>query len=710
MPSKFNAADDIVRPEHMTVGDITRVVLSGLRDRTDIDDLCRREGISRQQFDSWTHAFVRAGKRQLAAISNEPDRHVSLFPQMPAVDLLSDTIESLSEGVALFDENDRLVLFNSRQREHLDPDGTVLRIGGHLADMTREVIQQGSILPPEGQSGEEFALSLLDAVRGCAKDVDIPASGDRHLRGSAHYTPLGGRLITIEDITEKRRAEQAEREADMLLRKIVEACPTNFLVSRVSDGKIIYCPPASRERFGDIETTLSFFLAPEDRETYLAALLPTGSLDDYRVRFRRADGSIMDGMTAARVTDYKGEDVIVSATRDISNELAMQAELEHQREMVHQNEKLSALGELLAGVAHELNNPLSIVVGYALMLREKIENPKQKRQVERIGDAAERCAKIVKTFLAMARQRPANIEACAISEIVEMAVDVAGYGLRANGTRIYLELDPDLPPVGVDRDQIVQVFTNLIVNAEHALRGLGERGCLTVRSSRDQAADLVKIEIIDNGRGMKPEVQARIFEPFFTTKGVGVGTGVGLAFCHRVVTTHGGTLSVRSKPGDGACFTVGLPIAAYDEDAAGPAPQMGRSAAGQRILVVDDEVGVTDLMRDILEDAGYDVDTENDARSALKRLNSQTYDAVLSDFKMPGFDGEALLKHIKMTSAHHADRIAFITGDAMSEKVSGFLETAAIEYLEKPIAPADVLELVEGLCSRNGEGLQNDDQ
>lgn len=704
MPSEPNAGDERSRPEIMSVDDITRVVLCGLSGQTDIDDLCRREHISRQQFDNWTDAFVRAGKRQLAAISLEPEKHVSLFPQMPAVDLLSDTIESLSEGVALFDESDRLVLFNSKQREHVDPDGTVLRIGGHLADMTREVIQKGFILPPEGQSGEQFALSLLDAVRECVKDVDIPASGDRHLRGSAHHTPLGGRLITIEDITEKRRAEQAEREADMLLRKIVEACPTNFLVSRVSDGKIIYCPPASRERFGNIETTLSFFLAPEDRETYLSALLPTGSLDDYRVRFRRADGSIMEGMTAARVTDYKGEDVIVSATRDISNELAMQAELEHQREVAHQNEKLSALGELLAGVAHELNNPLSIVVGYALMLREKIKDSKQKRQVERIGDAAERCAKIVKTFLAMARQRPANIEACEVAEIVEMAVDVAGYGLRANGTKISIDLEPDLPPVGIDRDQIVQVFTNLIVNAEHALRDLGERGRLTVRSSRNRTADLVKIEILDNGKGMTPEVQARIFEPFFTTKDVGVGTGVGLAFCHRIVTTHGGTLSVRSKPGEGASFTVGLPIAAQGQEISGAASQSCGRASGQRVLVVDDEEGVTDLMRDILEDAGYDVETENDARLALERLKSQDFDAILSDLKMPGIDGEAFLAHIKMTSAHHADRIAFVTGDAMSEKVARFLEVAAIDYLEKPIAPADVLELVDGLCSRNGEG------
>ncbi|MEP3276326.1 MAG: ATP-binding protein [Stappiaceae bacterium] len=690
----------------MSADDITRVVLCGLRAETDSADLCRREGISPQDLARWTDTFIAAGKQQLSAKLIESDRSGSLFPQMPAVDLLSDTIESLSEGVALFDENDRLVLFNSRQQQHIDPEGTVLRIGGHLADMTRALVHKGAMVPPEGVSADEFADLLLEAVRDCAKEVDVPASGNRHLLGSAHHTPLGGRLITIEDITEKRHAEQAEREADMLLRKIVEACPTTFLVSRVSDGKIIYYPPASRDRFGEIETTLSFFLNPEDRETYLAALLPTGNLNDYRVRFRRADGSIMEGLTAARVTDYKGEDVIVSATRDISEQLAMQAELEHQREVAHQNEKLSALGELLAGVAHELNNPLSIVVGYALMLQQKIDDPKQRRQLERIGDAAERCAKIVKTFLAMARQRPANIEASAISDIIEMAVDVAGYSLKASGARIVLDLDSDLPLVGIDRDQMAQVFTNLIVNAEHALEGLREKGTLTIRAYGDHDAGLVKVEVTDNGKGMTPEIQARIFEPFFTTKDVGTGTGVGLAFCHRIISAHGGTLTVRSQPGRGACFMIGLTVA--DPVVASPdiKGEEVKQIVGHQVLIVDDEVGVADLMREILEEAGYEVTVENDARTALGKLKFMEFDAILSDFKMPGLDGAAFFNELRKISPRHAERIAFVTGDAMSERVGRFIEAAAVRYLEKPIVPTEVIRLVEELGGQSEGGSE----
>lgn len=622
-----------------------------------------------------------------------------------AREMMTDIIESLDEGISLYDPDLKFVMRNNRRYEMLSERDHTIEPGQHLKDVTLHLASSGRILLAENETPEQWSNRIVELTRQFSKNIEVPGTDNRLYLLSAHKTKLGGHLLVFQDVTEQRRAEKAGREADELLRTIVEACPTTFLVSTIEDGKIIYYPPASRDRFGDIESTLEFFLKPDDRVDYLNKLLPTGILDDYRVRFRRRDGTIMDGLTAARVTDYKGQDVIVSSTRDISDQLAMQAELERQREIAHQNEKLSALGELLAGVAHELNNPLSIVVGYALMLQNKVEDPKHKEQIERIGNAAERCAKIVKMFLAMARQRPMRIENCSLNEILETVIDVSGYGLKAAGVVIKLDLDPDLPPVAADPDQMAQVFTNLIVNAEHALSGLGEQGRLTLTSYFDTAPDEVVVEVRDNGAGVSEDIQARIFEPFFTTKEVGQGTGIGLAFCHRIVSYHDGKLTLQSTPGQGAAFTMRMKAEIRTGETAPVEAEPAAAQENRRILVVDDEDGVADLIHDILKENGFQVETRNDPRLALDLLRTQTFDLILSDVKMPGLDGEAFLEGIEKISPHHARRTVFITGDGMSSDVAGFFERTGCRHLEKPIAPADLITFVKQMCALGDDGL-----
>lgn len=637
-------------------------------------------------------------------ITDITDRKCS---EQRAREMLNDAMQSIDDGFALYDADLRYVMSNRKFIDMVHAGEVELQSGRCMIDVLRDLARSGAFVIPDWMTVDDWASKVVVQVRDYSKNLKLTRTDGRFYFGSSHRTELGGYLITVREVTDQRRAEQAEREADGLLRTIVEACPANFMVSRVDDGHIIYCPPASRERFGGIETTLSFFLDPQDRAVYLNHLLPTGVLDDYPVRFRRADGSIMDGLTSARVIQYQGEDVIVSSTRDVTEQLAMQAELARQREISHQNEKLSALGELLAGVAHELNNPLSIVSGYALMLQDKVEEPVMKRRVERIAQAAERCAKIVKTFLAMARQRPARIEDCSLNEVVEIAFDVAGYGVRAAGVTTKLDLDPSLPPVVGDPDQLAQVFTNLIVNAEHALSDKGQKGLLTLRTFYDRASGESVAEVRDNGDGVASELQARIFEPFFTTKDVGTGTGVGLAFCHRIIVSHGGTLSLRSSPGSGASFfvrlkTIGLPKRAAIADAERghetkqAAPCEGRP---RRILVVDDETGVTELFKDLLEDAGYEVATRNDAAEALELLDTQCFDVILSDIKMPGIDGMDFLKAIETAKASYVDRIAFVTGDSMSPQVADFLKRAGKHHVEKPVASSELIDVIERVCA-----------
>lgn len=612
----------------------------------------------------------------------------------------TEALEAFDEGFALWDSDLRLVLENERIFNMLYPNEPPPR-RGQPGDAFQLILQEqfaNKVFKlPEGVPADQVIGFWKQLITSYTKGLDIELEDGRILTGSSHETSLGGYLLTFKDVTDQRRAEAAEREADTLLKLIVDACPTNFMVSRIDNGKIIYLSNASTARFGEVDSKLSFFPRPEDRLKYLDALLPTGVVDDYPVRFRRGDGTMRDGLISARITRYKGEDVIVSATRDITEQLQLQTELQHQREIAHQNEKLSAMGELLAGVAHELNNPLSVVVGYALMLQEKLEDPAHKKRIERIGQSAERCARIVKVFLAMARQRPVDLEQWSLSDIIESAFDMTGFPIKSKGARVVFDLDASLPPVAADGDQLIQVFSNLISNAGHAIADSGKDGILTLKSYFDEDLQRVVGEVIDNGPGVPEELQTRIFEPFFTTKDAGAGTGIGLALCHRIVDTHGGRLSIKSKQSKGARFIVRLPQSETPARHFPPLKAQARTAGPLRVLVVDDQSEVADLLRDMLEDSGYQVEIRHDAQAALHLLDSETFDVILSDIKMPGLSGDAFLEKIKSLRPDQAKRLAFVTGDVMSPRVAAFLAKAAVPYIEKPVVPSELDALIEQL-------------
>ena len=594
----------------------------------------------------------------------------------------------------LFDGDKRLLLWNEAFVRLIMPEGTEPKVGMHLSDLAHVLYDGDAFVVPDGVDRAGFHEMIVGAVEGFAQDFPLERTDGLRIEGSCYPTPLGGYLGSARDVTQRVFAEEQAREADALVRTIVDASPTTFLVSRFDDGKVIYQPGLSRERFGSIETTLEFFLDPAHRTDYLEALSRTGSVTDYPVRFRRGDGSIMDGLTSARVIEFRGERLIVSSTRDVTDFLAMQAELERQRESAHQAEKMSAMGSLLAGVAHELNNPLSVVVGYAMMLSEKATDPVLARRLAEISAAAERCARIVRAFLGMARQRPAELAPVALNEIVDLAVEVAGTGIRAAGGAIDLALDPDLPEVMADADQIAQVFANLVNNAEHAMQDRAGEARLVI-SSR-VSGPVVEVSFADNGTGIDDATRSRIFEPFFTTKDVGSGTGIGLAFAHRIVTGHGGRIEVASAPGKGASFSVRLPRRTASAPGIGPAE--APTPAPRSILVVDDNAGVAALLQELLAEAGHEVTTAQDGPSALQLCEDRAFDVVLCDVRMPGMDGTRVLAELRARGSASAGRFAFLTGDALSPGIAERIAAAGRPCLEKPVTPGALLAIVAELA------------
>lgn len=608
--------------------------------------------------------------------------------------LIRTVVESLGEGVALYDSDLRLQMNNPAFRRLVMDDRDLTREGTHLADEVRACIAAGLFPVPE--DGPEAVVEwILGCVDGSLSNVELPLTDGGVLEASNFRTPDGGYLVAMRDITERKRAEEATREADALVRTIVEASPTTFLVSRLSDARIVYAPPVSRETFSETDTMHAFFIGSSTRQDFIEALLPTGMLQDFPVEFRRrSDGAPRKGLISARLVDFGGEKLVVSSTRDITEQTAMQEELERQREIAHQNEKLSAMGELLAGVSHELSNPLSVVVGYAMMLDGRIEDPLVAARVHEISVAAERCAKIVKTFLAMARQRPAELAPASINELIEVAADVAAYGLRASGAALRLELAPDLPEVTVDNDQMAQVFANLIANAEHALAGRAD-ATLTIATRHDEPTGRVVAEFRDTGAGIVPKILPRVFEPYFTTKDAGAGTGFGLAYCHRVVTAHGGEILLDSRPGEGTTIAVALPA----NSGRGMSPDVHRPepvAAGS-VLLIDDDPNVLRMLSEVLQNAGWSVTALGDGRAAVAACRVRTFDAVLCDLRMPGMDGFEVAAELSARLRHQVGRLAFLTGDGLSPQTAERLARFGRPVIEKPATPEAILALVAGL-------------
>jgi len=275
---------------------------------------------------------------------------------------------------------------------------------------------------------------------------------------------------------------------------------------------------------------------------------------------KRKDNSEFPVEMTLRQVDLIGRRLVTAYIRDLTAQRNAEREIAQQRETLQRNEKLSALGTLLAGVAHELNNPLTIVVGQSQLLRETEQDERVLKRAEKIANAAERCVKIVSTFLSMAREQPPKRKPVDINRVIHDVVDLLDYNLRLHNIALELELDAHLPNVLADHNQLHQVISNLVINAQQALQDAPQKIIRIIATQSDNQQQLC-IKVIDSGAGIEPDLRARIFEPFFTTKAVGVGTGLGLSVCNGITQSHGGSIEYEEVAGMGACFTLCLPVA-----------------------------------------------------------------------------------------------------------------------------------------------------
>jgi signal transduction histidine kinase len=358
-----------------------------------------------------------------------------------------------------------------------------------------------------------------------------------------------------------------------------------------------------------------------------------------------------------------------------------------------QSEKLSGIGEFIAGVAHELNNPLTSVMGFSELLRNTDVDPKYKRYLDMINKCALRCQKIVQALLSFARRRAPERKPVCLNGVLEAALEILQYQLRTSNVEVITRFDSALPLAMIDPHQMQQVFVNILNNARQAIEADKPGGWIRVSTSTRE--DTIRITFEDSGPGIPPESLSRIFDPFFTTKEVGQGTGLGLSLCYGIIREHGGTITPYSRPGKGATFVIELPVSHEAADlpagvhSSEPAPPSSQEGQGKRILAIDDEEPILLMMRETLAPHGYEVDVASDGQSGLAQLSRKQYDIVLCDWKMPGLNGGHVYQRLCQTHPHLSSRVIFITGDIVNEKTRAFFEQENRICLAKPFTLAE---------------------
>jgi PAS domain S-box-containing protein len=505
-------------------------------------------------------------------------------------------------------------------------------------------------------------------------------------------------LSAIEAETERERSETALKESEGKFRDFFETSRDIVFITS-HDGTILDINSAFEEILGYTrEESLawnvsSFYKEPKERDKFREVIGGGGFVKDYEAILRRKDGTYLDCLITAVVRkDQNGTIVGYQGTiRDVSEKKRMERQL-------IRAEKLSSLGGILSGVAHEMNNPLTSIIGISqIIMRGPIpENLREKLEI--IHRESFRTSKIIQGLLTFAREHKPERKMILVNKIIEESYRLREYEFRVDNIAIKMELSPDIPFTAADPYQLQQVFVNLINNSHHALTS-GGGTVLTIRSfTRDNE---IVIEFEDDGPGIPEKDIGFIFDPFFTTKEVGKGTGLGLSIVYGIINEHDGKIEVTSPPGKGAIFSIRLPVIKKITDAAPSVRKPAdRPQVGKNVLVVEDEESLRLMIGEVLEQDGYRVHLCDGGQQAIDMLKLKRFDGVITDMKMPGIGGKDLYTFVQKYYPDIAGRVLFITGDVLSKDTQAFLKITGNVYLEKPFEIEVLLARLDEMLGR----------
>ncbi|MHB1222521.1 MAG: hybrid sensor histidine kinase/response regulator [Gemmatimonadaceae bacterium] len=587
----------------------------------------------------------------------------------------------------------------------------VLGAGTHLTGMLLPI--DGSVMGRVVRDGRSWHVSDVDdaaevlyapllsalhaqpdgAMGGGLAVVPVQRRGERigalALVSHQARTWTADELARIEAMTDllsvalaNAEAVESLRQAEWRFRTLFRSAP-DAVITLLHGGRIQEANDYAADLFSEQPAALAGrmledFVVPADREALRRALAAGFRGQPTRVDVhvpRPAGARRME--IALRQLPEADPAVVLLIGRDVTTEVEMQARLV-------ETERLAAVGELVAGVAHEVNNPLGSISAFAqLLLREEGLTADQRESLEIIYGETLRASHVVKDLLAFARRSAPRRESVDLAQVVERALRLRGYQLASHGVSTVLQLPPGLPSVVGDARQLQQVVLNLVTNALQAMPDGGD-----LRLTASAGDNMVALEITDSGTGIPESVRPHIFEPFFTTKPEGEGTGLGLSVSYGIVAAHGGTLALADSSPSGTTFLISLPPesavdAAIEADAETVRTVVRSPLQGLRLLFVDDEASLRHGMEAFGRLRGIFVVTAPDGQRALDVLERASFDAVVCDLRMPAMDGMAFYEALSVRRPGLAARTVFVTGDMIGGTMNWGRNTRPIT-LTKP--------------------------
>jgi PAS domain S-box-containing protein len=616
----------------------------------------------------------------------------------------AELFESLREGIFFADPEGKL----------LDANPALVRLMGfeNKEDLKKENFRDRYCDP-----SQRNLLVRRIVEQGSVQDVNIAF---RRKDGSEVHCLASGFAIrdsfgqviriqgTLVDITERIEVEERLRREQEFVRQLVANFPEMIAVLDLQ-GRFTFVSSRIQELLGRsaeqvIGTSLGAFAHPDDVARLKSSLQRFGSGDlkhaQIEYRTKHADGSWrMLRASVSPLFDAGGKmNGIIASARDVTG--AKEAEKQKL-----QTEKLAAMGEMMSGVAHELNNPLTAILGVSDLIRDRATDDATRRQAEIVLKQARRAAGIVQNLLAFSRPSPLTSQKISPAEIIKQVVEQQAEALRQKNIAIELTVAGLLPMIEGDTRLLQQVFINLITNAEQAIAAAQGHG--TIRISLHDANGKIAFVFADDGPGVPAENLSKIFDPFFTTKRPGGGTGLGLTICLAIVKEHGGTMVVESPSGEGATLQVILPAVSEELPALAEAPPRNSAVQkpvegsmalhGHSVYVVDDEESIREIVQEGLLARGMSVEGASSSEEALSHLANHTYDFVLCDFNLPGLNGGQFFERARLQPGTANTRFIFMTGALLDTETTARFARHGASMLQKPFHMATLASLLAEL-------------
>ena len=652
----------------------------------------KKEG-SLRYFDCVFHAMVREGTVYgISALA----RDITVERQSEA--RFTELFETLQEGVYVAEADGRILDANPALVRLLGYASKDQLLGVAIADLYCDPAlsrRDRDELEREGfNRGHEIALRRRDGA---------VVTG---LHSASVIRNESGQIVrchgTVADLTQHKKMERSIQREREFARRLMDSLPDLvYVLDR--EARYTFASPSIQETLGYTpEEVVGMHLGersdPEDRgamlslfEDIMVGRVTQGTIE-YRTRHKNGDWRLM--RTCVRpIADADGQiEGVIASARDVTEQRRLEQQLV-------QTERLAAMGQMIAGVAHELNNPLTAILGVTELLRDSTADDSLKRQLDLAYRQARRAAHIVQSLLAFSRPATPQKALVNLADLLQRTLQLHEYALRTNNISVEYVPPKDLPPVLGDANQLMQVFLNLIVNAEQAIREVRDRG--TIRVRLESHGDSVCLSVEDDGVGIRREVLPKIFDPFFTTKRPGRGTGLGLSISMAIVREHNGNIVASPLP-NGTLVTVTLPVGklapVVAEDSTTAKVRAADTPAspleGRSVLVLDDEEGIRELIEDGLTARSMSVRGAATAEDAIALARDTTFDVILCDLNLKDAQNasgtippEGLRRRLlEAASAHGSAQplFFFMTGDLVDAALMERLALGGNRIIQKP--------------------------